>query len=87
MQSRIFQSSAKFMHPKKQNTNLVYLYIHLVETFALILNSKIVFQELFLIKVIDTKKTLLALNPLIPSGNNRSHILTTKPTPFICRFV
>ena len=38
MQNRIFQSSAKFMHGKKQNINLVRLYIHLVETFALILN-------------------------------------------------
>ena len=47
MQNRIFQYSAKFMHGKKQNANLVHLYKHLVETFALILNSKIVFKKLF----------------------------------------
>ena len=40
MQNRIFQSSTKFMHGKKQNTSLVHLYMHLVETFALIFNSK-----------------------------------------------
>ena len=40
MQNVIFQSSSNFMHGKKQNTNLVYLHIHLVKTFALILNSK-----------------------------------------------
>ena len=44
------------MHGKQQNTNLVNLYIHFVETLALILNSKIVFKKLFLPKVIDTKK-------------------------------
>ena len=49
MQNGIFQSSAKFMHGKKQNTNLVHLCIEL-ETFALILNSKIA-----KVKVIDTK--------------------------------
>ena len=36
---------------KKQNTNLVHLHIHLVETFALILNSKIVFNKLFCLKL------------------------------------
>ena len=29
------------MHGKSQKANLVHLYIHLVVTFALILNSKI----------------------------------------------
>ena len=56
MQNQIFQISAKYMHGKQQNTNLVNLYIHFVETLALILNSKIVFKKLFLPKVIDTKK-------------------------------
>ena len=29
MENRIFQSSVKFMHGKKENTNLVHLYIQL----------------------------------------------------------
>ena len=57
MQNQILQSSAKFMHCKKQNTNLVYSYIH---TFSrnLCFNSyfKNRFSEAFLMKVIDTKK-------------------------------
>ena len=53
MQNRIFQSSSKFMHGKRQNRNLVYLYMHLVETFGLICNSKIIFKKAFLINVID----------------------------------
>ena len=56
MQNRIFQSSAKFMHGKNQKTNLVDLYIHLVETFALILNSKIVFKKLLWLKLSLLKK-------------------------------
>ena len=39
---------------KKQNTNLVHLYIHLLVTFAIILNSKIVFNNL--LKVVHTKE-------------------------------
>ena len=50
MQSRIFQSSVEFMHGKKQNTNLVHLDIQL-ETFALTLNSKIVFKNFFWLKL------------------------------------
>ena len=55
MQCRIFQSSAKFVHSKNQKTNLVHLYINLVETFALILNLKNRFQVPLMVKVIDTK--------------------------------
>ena len=44
MQCWIFQSSAKFVHSKNQKTNLGHLYINLAETFALILNLKIVFK-------------------------------------------
>ena len=33
------------------------------------------FQEALLIEVIYSKKILHALNPLIPRGNKRSHIL------------
>ena len=44
MKYRNFQNSANFMHGKNQNTNLVNLHINLVETFALVLNSKTVFK-------------------------------------------
>ena len=51
MQNQIFRSSVKFMHgrkkKKKKKKNMVHLYIQL-ETFALILNSKIVFMNFFL---------------------------------------
>ena len=60
-----FPKISKFIHGKKQNTNLVYLYIHLVETFALVLNSKIILKKLFLLKLSILKDTLLALNKLI----------------------
>ena len=43
MRNQIFHSSPKFMHVKKHNASLVYLPLHLVETFALFPNSKIVF--------------------------------------------
>ena len=56
MQCRIFQSSAKFVHSKNQKTNLVHLYINLVETFALILNSTIVFKYLLWLKLSIRKK-------------------------------
>ena len=69
MQNQIFQSSAKCIHSKK------YLSIHLVETFALILHSNIVFKKLFWLKLSILKITLHGLNPLIPGGNKRSHIL------------
>ena len=45
------QSSSNFMHGKNQKTNLVHLYIHLVETFASILSSKIVFKKFFWLKL------------------------------------
>ena len=41
---------------KKQNANLVHLYLHLVETFALILSSKTVFNKLFCLKLSILKK-------------------------------
>ena len=55
MQYRIFQSSEKFVDNKNQKTNLVHLYINLVETFALILNLKNRFQVPLMVKVIDTE--------------------------------
>ena len=56
MQNRIFQSSAKFVHGKKQKTNIVHLYTYLVENIALILNSKAVFKKLFRLKLLVLKK-------------------------------
>ena len=61
------------MHGKTKKTNLIHLYIHLVETYALILHSKIIFKKLFWLKLSILKYTLQALNPLIPGGNKRSH--------------
>ena len=46
MRNRISQSSAKFIHGKNKKEIMVHLYIYLVETFALILNSNIVFKKL-----------------------------------------
>ena len=79
MQGRIFQSSAKFIHSKDQKTNLVYLYINLVETFALILNSKIVFKYLLWLKLSILKNTLHV-------KNKHTHILKNRPAPFSYRF-
>ena len=75
MQNRIFQISAKSMHGKKRYTNMVHLYIQLVETFALILNSKIVFKKLLWLKLSILKNTLHAFKPLLFGGNKWSHIL------------
>ena len=72
-------------NPKK--ATLVHLYIYLVETFASILNSKIIFKKLFWLKLSILKNTLQALNPLIPGGNKQTHTLKYKPTPLSCRFV
>ena len=72
IQSQIFQSSTKFMRKK---TNVIHLHIHLVETIALILHSKVVFEKLAWLTLVTLKNTLHALNPLIPRGNKRSHVL------------
>ena len=63
------------VYAQNQKTNLIHLHIHLVETIALILLSKVVFKKLFWLKLFILKNTLHALNPLIPRGNKRSHIL------------
>ena len=49
------------MHGKNQIANLVQLYIHLVETFASVLNSKIVFQKPFWLKLSILKKIYYVL--------------------------
>ena len=60
---------------QNQKANLIHLHINLVETIALIFHSKVVFKKLFWLKLFILKNTLHALNPLIPRGNKRSHIL------------
>ena len=42
-----FSNFCKVYAGQNQKTNLIHLYIHLVETFALLLHSKIVFKKLF----------------------------------------
>ena len=52
-----FPKFCKVYARQNQKTSLTYLYIQLVETFALILHLKIVFKNLFfLLKIINTKK-------------------------------
>ena len=60
------------MHGKNQKGNLVHLYIHLVETFALIFNSKIVFQKPFWLKLLILKKyttCTLSFNNSVATGH------------------
>ena len=70
-----FSKFCKVYARQNQKTNLIHLNIHLVETISLILLSKVVFKKLFWLKLFILKNTLHALNPLIPRGNKRSHIL------------
>ena len=79
MQNQIFQSSANLCTAKIKK--YIHLYKHLVETCALILNSKIVFKKLLWLKLLILKNTLTK------GGNKMSHILKSKPTPSSCRFV
>ena len=69
--SKVMQS----LCAKSKTKILIPLQIHLVETSALILHSKFIFKKLFWLKLVILKNTLHALNPLIPRGNKRSHIL------------
>ena len=59
----------------KSKTNLIHLHVHLVETIALILHSKVVFKKFVWLKLVTLKNTLHALNHLTPRGNTRSHVL------------
>ena len=70
-----FLKFCKVYARQNQKTNLIHLHIHLVETIALILLSKVVFKKLFWLKLFILKNTLCALNPLIPRGSKSSHIL------------
>ena len=78
-----FPKFCKVLAQQKSKTNLVQLYIRLVETVAL----KIVFKKLLWSKLSILKNTLHALNPVTPGGNKRSHILKNMPTPISCRLV
>ena len=49
--------------------------MNLVETIALVIHSKVAFKKLFWLTLSVLKNTQHALNPLIPCGNKRSHIL------------
>ena len=70
-----FQKFCKIYARQNQKTNLIHLHIHLVETIALILHSKVVFKKLFWLKLFILKNTVHVLNPVIPFGNKRSHLL------------
>ena len=70
-----FPKFCKVYARQNQKTNLIHLHIHLVETTALILLSKVVFKKLFWLKLFILKNTLHALNPLVPCGSKRSQIL------------
>ena len=70
-----FPKFCKVYALQKNKIWYIYLHIYLVETIALILLSKIVFKKRFWLKLFILKNTLHALNPLIPRGNKRSHIL------------
>ena len=63
------------VYAQNQKTNLIHLHIHLVETIALILHPKVVFKKLVYSKLVTLKNTPHALNPIIPRGNKRSHVL------------
>ena len=70
-----FSKFCKVYARQNQKINLIHLHIHLVETIALILHSKVVFKKLFWLKLFILKNTVHALNPVIPFGNKRSHLL------------
>ena len=63
------------VYAQNQKTNLIHLHIHLVETIALILHSKVAFKKLVWLKLVTLKNTLHTLYPLIPRGNKRLHVL------------
>ena len=70
-----FSKFCKVYARQNQKINLIHLNIHLAETIALILLSKVVFKKIFCLKLLLLKNTLHALNLLILRGNKRSHIL------------
>ena len=69
-----FQKLCK-VYAQSQKINLIHLPMHVVETIALIVHSKVVYKKLVWLKLVTLKNTLHKLNPLIPPGNKRSHVL------------
>ena len=54
--TKVLQSLCTYAPQKNQNINFAHLCTHLVENFASILNLKIVFNKLFLLKLSILKK-------------------------------
>ena len=63
------------VYAQNQNTIVIHLHVHLVETIALIVHSKVVFKKFVWLKLVTLKNALHALNPLIPRGSKKSHVL------------
>ena len=49
--------------------------MHVVETIALIVHSKVIYKKLVWLKLVTLKNTPHVLNPLISPSNKRSHVL------------
>ena len=69
-----FPKFCKVYARQNQKTNLIHLNIYLVETIALILLSKVVFKNLFWLKLFILKNTLHALNLLMHRDNKSLHV-------------
>ena len=57
-----FPNFCKVYPRKNQKTNLIHLHIHLVETIALILHSRVIFNNFLWLKLSILKNILHALN-------------------------
>ena len=49
--------------------------MHVVETIALIVHSKVIYKKLVWLKLVTLKNTPHVLKPLISPSNKRSHVL------------
>ena len=68
--SKVLQS----LCAKSKNKSDTFTYTF-SRNHALIVHSKVIFEKLVWLKLVTLKNTLHALNPLIPGGNKRSHVL------------
>ena len=68
-----FPKFCKVCARQKSKKNLAHLYMSLVESFALILNSKTVFKYLLWLKLLILKNTLHALNPLFTHTKKQAY--------------
>ena len=68
-----FPKFCKVRAQQKSKKNLVHLYINLVETFALILNLKIVFKYFLWLKLLILKNALHALKPLLTHTKKQAY--------------